>query len=179
MKTGHQYHRDSFGQMQTVLSGVTTWTLRALRSTKVAVPHIAKNDVFSYKCQLNHDKELATNLDSFHLHMIPITDPASGDVIAIDYGYTWLADGDTYPLTMASTGTAQIQLDDADQFKYLIKAVVTNITAPTGEGYSSEFIIQCTRRKDALDTYAGEFALLDGDVHYKTNHLGSYYEFND
>ena len=44
MEKGHSYHRDSFGQLQNVLAGVTTWTLRALRSTKVVVPHIAKND---------------------------------------------------------------------------------------------------------------------------------------
>lgn len=36
-----------------------------------------------------------------------------------------------------------------------------------------------TTDDDAADTYAGEFALLDGDVHYQTNRIGSYNEFND
>lgn len=35
------------------------------------------------------------------------------------------------------------------------------------------------RINDASDTYAGEFALVDGDAHYKTNHLGSYYKLTD
>ena len=64
MKTGHSYHKDSFGQLQTVLTGVTTWTLRALRNTKVAVAHIAKNDVFSYKAQLNHEKKHPTGCNA-------------------------------------------------------------------------------------------------------------------
>lgn len=63
--------------------------------------------------------------------------------------------------------------------KYLIKNLIADIGASTGEGYSSEFIIQVQRRNDGTDTYAGEFALMDGDVHCQTNHIGSYNEFND
>jgi len=179
MKTGHSYHRDSFGQLQTALTGVTTWTLRAIRNTKVVVAHIAKNDIFSYKCQMNHDKQLDTNADSFHVHIIPIGAVTGGETISIDYGYCWLTDGNTYPDIMTATGNTEISLLAGDQYKYLIKTITSNIPSPSGEGYSSEFIIQCTRRNDGTDTYAGEFALLDGDIHYKTNHIGSYNEFND
>ena len=179
METGHKYHRDSFGQLQTTLTGVTTWTLRALRSTKVVVPHIAKNDAFPYKCQMNHDKALAEALDGFHLHIVPIGAVSGGEIISLDWGYAWLSNGDEFPATFAATGNAPIELHAGEQYKYLIKNVVTDIASTTGEGYSSEFIIQVTRRNDGTDTYAGEFALLDGDVHYTTNHLGSYNEYND
>lgn len=189
--TGHHYHKDSFDQLQSVLVGGSTWTLRLLRSTKVAVAHIAKNDVFTYKCQLNHDKVLNTGLDGFHIHFIPIGTVTAGEIIAIDYAWGWLTNDDVYPDTLPNTGTAHITLATGDQYKYKIKNIisvseiipplsaVSTIAPPTGEDYSSEFIIECTRRNDGQDTYAGEFALLDGDVHYSTNHLGSYNEFND
>jgi hypothetical protein len=68
---------------------------------------------------------------------------------------------------------------DGDQYKYLVKDIVKNLTYPPGEDYSSEFFIQSTRRNDAQDTYPGEFALLDGDVHYLADRVGSYNEYND
>jgi len=179
MITGHSYHRDSFGQLQSVLTSGSQWTLRLLRSTKVAVPHIAKTDIFTYKCQLNHDKKLSTNLDGFHIHLIPVGAVTAGQIIALDFAWGWLTTGGIYPDTLPNTGTATIELADGDQYKYLIKNIVANMLFPEGEGYSSEFIIQCTRRNDAQDTYAGEFALLDGDVHYLSNRIGSYNEFND
>jgi hypothetical protein len=179
METGHKFHKDSFGLLQSVLTGGSQWTPKLLRSTKIAVPHIAKADVFTYKAQLNHDKALATNLDGFHIHFIPIGAVAGGEVIAIDYAWGWITGGDTFPATLPNTGTATITLTAGDQYKYMIEQIITNLTYPTGEGYSSEFFIECTRRNDAQDTYAGEFALLDGDVHYQVNHLGSYNEFND
>jgi hypothetical protein len=179
MQTGHEYHKDSFGRLQSVLTGGSTWTLRLIRNTKVAVPHIAKNDVFTYIAQLNHDKKLDTNLDGFHIHFLPIGTVTAGQVIAIDYKWVWLTSGDVFPDTLPNSGTATIYLATGEQYKYLIKNIVANLTYPTGEDYSSELFIECTRRNDGQDTYPGEFALLDGDVHYKTNHLGSYNEFND
>lgn len=191
METGHHFHKDSFGQLQSVLTGGSQWTLRLLRSTKVAVAHIAKSDVFTYKCQLNHDKVLNTGLDGFHIHFLPIGAVTAGQVIAIDYAWGWLTADDVYPATLPNTGTAQITLATGDQYKYKIKNIVSaseiipplsaasTMNPPTGEDYSSEFIIECTRRNDGQDTYAGEFALLDGDVHYSINHLGSYNEYND
>jgi hypothetical protein len=178
-ETGFPRHKDSFGVLGTSLVGVTTWTNRALRSTKMVVPHIAKGDVFSYRAQLNHDKELNTNLDGFHLHIIPVGTIDAPAVIALDYSYVWLNNGDTYPSTFPHSSTAYINLATNNQYNYLIKTIVSDIPHPEKETYSSEFFIECTRRNDAQDTYAGEFALVDGDVHYITNQHGSVYEFSD
>lgn len=178
--TDQSWHKDSFGQLGSVIVGAQTWTNRLLRSTKIVTQHIAKNDVFSYKCQLNHDKELGTNLDGFHIHMIPIGAVTGGEIIALDYAWGWLTSGDIFPDTLPNTGTGFITLEAGDQFKYRIRQVVTvDLIPPVGEGYSSEFFIECTRRNDAQDTYAGEFALLDGDVHYKSARFGSIYELGD
>jgi len=179
METGHRFHKDSFGQIGTIITGSETWTPRLLRSTNVSVPHIAKADVFTYKAQINHEKTLDTNLDNFHIHILPIGAVTGGEVIAIDYAWGWVTRGDVFPSTLPNTGTVLITLSSGDQYKYLIKNIVSNLAYPTGEDYSSEFFIECTRRNDGQDTYAGEFALLDGDCHYLTNHLGSYNEYAD
>ena len=179
MIIGHKYHRDSFGQMQTALTGVTTWTLRQFRNTKLVVPHIAKQDIFSYKAQLNHDKALLTNLDGFHIHFAPVGVVTAGQIIALDYAWGWVTNDDEIPDTFPNTGTAKYTLQAGDQYKYLIKPFLTNLAYPTGEGYSSEFFVVCQRRNDAQDTYPGEFALVDGDSHYPGNKVGSYNRLTD
>ena len=179
MITGHKYHRDSFGQMQSVLVGASTWNLRLIRNSRMVAPHIAKNDVFSYKAQLNHDKSLATNLDGFHIHFLPIGEVTAGQIIAVDYAWGWLTANDVFPDTLPNTGTFKYTLADGDRYKYLIKQIVTDLAYPIGEAYSSEFFIVCQRRNDAEDTYPGEIAILDGDVHYLTDRVGSYNEFTD
>lgn len=172
-------HRDSFGFLTTSLVGVSTWTIRALRGTKVTAPHIARNDVFAYKCQFNHDKKLGVNADGFHLHIIPIGAVAGGEKIHLTYAWGWLTNGDTYPATLPNSNSMDVTLTAGDQYKYMIVPIVSDLTFPAGEGYSSEFFIEITRGDTPNDTYAGEFALLDGDVHYPSKKLGSDYEFND
>jgi len=191
MKTGHAYHRDSFGTLQSVLTGAGTWTLRLFRNTKIALPHIAKNDVFTYITQINHDKILNAPLDGFHIHFKPVGEVTAGQVIAIDYAWGWFTEGDIVPDTLPNTGTAYITLAGTDRYKTKIKnlvstteiipplAVVSAMNAPAGEDYSSEFWIACTRRNDAADTYPGEFALTFADAHYPSDKIGSYNEVND
>jgi len=179
METGHSFHKDSFGQLQTELTGGGQWTPRLIRTTKIVAPHIAKLDVFTYKCQFNHEKKLSTNLDDFHIHLIPIGAVTGGEIIALDYAYGWYTTGNTFPDTLPNTGTATINLSAGDQYKILIKGLLSDLTFPASEGYSSLLFVQFTRRNDGQDTYAGEFALLDGDAHYQTNHLGSYNTITD
>ena len=191
MQTGHQFHKDSFGTLQSILTGGGTWTPRLYRSTQMVLPHVAKSDVFSYLTQLNHDKTLGVGLDGFHIHFKPIGAVTGGEVVAIDYAWGRFTEGDVVPATLPNTGTAYITLEVGDQYKTKIKNIISSteiipplvavstISPPAGEGYSSEFWIVCTRRNDAADTYASEIALTFGDVHYPTTHLGSYYEYSD
>lgn len=169
-----QVHRDTFGQLGTALSGVTRWTDRQIRNTGIVKPHIAKNDIFSYTAQFNHDKELQTAIDDFHIHMIPIGLPVNGQVIAIDYAIGVFTNGNIIPNTLPITGTALITVNATDHYKYMIKSILSNIDAPILEGYSGEIWVKCQRRNDAQDTYSGEFALIDGDSHYISNSGGSF-----
>jgi hypothetical protein len=44
-------HKDSFGFIRSVLTGVTQFTDRAYRSMKVVLPHMANRDLLSYNVQ--------------------------------------------------------------------------------------------------------------------------------
>lgn len=172
-------HKDSFGTLGSVLVGASTYTPRLVRSTKIALPHVAKGDVFTYKAQLNHDKRLNVNLDGFHIHIIPIGEVTAGQKISFTYAYQWCTNGDVFQDTLPITGSAEITLLDGQRYKYLIKPLIIDIVYPEGESYSSEIFLEFTRKNDASDTYPGEFALVDGDVHYISNQFGSKYELSD
>ncbi len=166
-------HKDSFGFLRTALTGVTTWTDRQIRNTGVVVPHIAKNDLFSYNIQFNHDKQLGVNIDDFHLHILPVGTVTAGQIIAIDYAWGWYSLNDVIPDTLPNTGTATLELATGDQYKHLLMDIVTNMAHPATEGYSSFCLIKCQRRNDGQDTYASEIAMLGADCHYIVNRNGS------
>lgn len=174
-----QNHRDSFGTLATALTGGSQWTLRLLRGTKIAKPHIAKGDVFTYTCQYNHDKTLQQNADDIHIHYMPIGTVTAGQVISLDYAWGWFTTGEVLPNTLPNTGNITITLAAGDQYKFLIKQLDINLTPPTVEGYSSELFVEVTRLNTAADTYPGEFALIDQDSHYPTAKIGSYNVTND
>lgn len=179
MKTGHSFHKDTFGLISSTLVGGSQYTMRLLRGTKIAAPHVAKGDVFAYKAQFNHDKVLGEDADDFHIHIIPIGAVKGGEEISINYAWGWYKVGDTFPNTLPNTGSVSIKLEAGDQYKELIKTIVSDLKPPTNESYSSKLYVECTRLNDGTDTYAGEFALTDDDAHYTTNHLGSYNALND
>jgi hypothetical protein len=176
-------HKDSFGFLRTTLVGVTTWTDRQLRNTGVVLPHIAKGDVFSYNVQFNHDKALDTVLDDFHLHIIPISAPAAGQKVAIDYTWGFFKFGEAIPDVLPNSSGASPAIftftGTSDQYKHLYFEIIQHMAVSPSETYSSFLLIKCTRRNDAQDTYAGEIALLGADSHYQTNRNGSLNESTD
>ena len=172
-------YKDTFGSLRTALSGVTTWTDRQLRNTGIVLPHIAKADVFSYNVQFNHDKMLDSAIADFHLHIIPVGAVTAGQIIAIDYSWGIYRFGDVIPDVLPNTGTKPFTLSTGDQYKHLYLEIVSNLTVPITETYSSFLLIKCVRRNDAQDTYASEIALVGADAHYITNRNGSRNETSD
>ena len=171
-------YRDSFGFLRTALVGVTTWTDRQIRNTGIVVPHINKNDIFSYNVQINHDKKLGTALADFHIHFMPVGEAQGGEVIAIDYAWGFYSVTETIPDTLPNTGTAQIPLLFGDQYKHKFAEIVTNLSVGN-ETYSGFLLIKCQRRNDAQDTYGSEIALLGADSHYISDRAGSYLVMGD
>jgi hypothetical protein len=169
-------HKDSFGFIRSVLTGVTQFTDRAYRSMKVVLPHMANRDLLSYNVQLNHDKALGTNADGFHIHCIPIA--AVTGTILIDYAWGWYSIDDTIPATLPNTGTATLNIAAADQYKHKVFDIITKMAPPTSESYSSFILIEITRNGGTYGN-TNEIAILGADVHYITNRNGSINEYDD
>jgi hypothetical protein len=177
MITSHKYHDDIQGILQTALAGVTTYTPRQYRSTGIVMPHIARDDVFSMVFQMPHRKSLGTPIDSVHLHFIPIA-AAAGD-IQISYAWGWYNHNDEIPASLPNTNTITITLASADQYKQKINTIITNLSAPTNEVYSSILYVKLIRLS-AGDTWGtGEIALAYMDAHFLSDRFGSYNETTD
>jgi hypothetical protein len=177
MISGHKYHDDIQGILQTALSGATQYTMRQYRTTGIVMPHIARNDIFSMAFQMPHRKQLDSALDSVHIHFIPIAS-ANGDII-IDFAWGWYDINDTVPDTLPNTGSKTITLATTDQYKHKIESLITNLAAPTTEGYSSILFVKCNRLTTGDTWGTGEIALAYMDAHYVVDRYGSYNEATD
>lgn len=177
MKSGHKYHDDIQGILGTALSGVTQYTPRQYRNTGIVMPHIARNDVFSMQFQMPHAKQLLANLDSVHIHFIPIAS-ANGNII-IDYAWGWYNHEDTVPDTLPNTGSKTITLATTDQYKLKLESLITNLAYPTSEGYSTILLVKCTRLTTGDTWGTGEIALTYMDAHFPKDRYGSYNEASD
>jgi len=150
---GHNYYDDIQGNLQSALVGATSYTFRQYRSTGLVYPHIAENDIFSMTFQLPHRKKLLTNLDSVHLHLIPIAS-ANGNV-KINYSWGWYNRETTIPDTLPNSSSQSIAFVTGDQYKLKITNLVANCAYPEGEAYSSILMIKCQRVAPDSDNWGG------------------------
>ena len=179
--TGHEYHDDIQGILQTALTGVTQYTFRQYRTTGMVYPHVAQSDVFSLTMQMAHRKQLGSNLDGVHIHYIPIAS-ANGD-IKFDWAWGWYNTGgaDTIPATLPNTGSTTITLATTDQYKLRIDQLITNLAPPASEGYSSILMVKITRVAPAGTNWGSnnEIAIVYMDGHMPVTRYGSYLETSD
>ena len=133
MKTGHEFHDDIQGILQTALTGVTQYTFRQYRTTGLVFPHVAQGDVFSMAFQCSHRKKLGAAMDGVHLHIIPVA-AANGNV-KLSYTWGWYnpAAGETVPATLPNSGSVEFTLATTDQYKLKIESLISNLTAPASE----------------------------------------------
>jgi hypothetical protein len=177
MITGHKYHDDIQGILQTALTGVTQYTFRQYRNTGMVMPHIARNDVFSMTFQMPHRKQLGAALDSVHIHYIPLGS-ANGNIV-FDFAWGWYNHDAVVPDTLPNTGTKTATLATTDQYKQKIVSLITNLAAPTSEEYSSILYVKCTRLTTGDTWGTSELALAYMDAHYTVDRYGSYNETSD
>lgn len=174
--TGPNY-LDSIGITSTALAGVTTYTNREFRTTDVVLPHIATNDILSYTFQVNHDKKLGTPLASFHLHVSPVGSTAASGSTVFTWKWGWYNPNASIDATLPNTGSTNIVIAAGTQYKHLVYNIITGITAPASEAYSSFFMVQIQRTTNV--NHSTELALLGADCHYITKSFGSKQEYTD
>jgi hypothetical protein len=172
-------HDDIQGILGTALTGVTAYTLRQYRSTSIPLAHVANGDIFSMNFQLPHRKRKGTAIDSVHLHYIPIAS-ANGD-IKFNYTWGWYNHGDIVPSTLPNSGSITITLATTDQYKLKLANIITNLTAPASEDYSSILLCNITRVAPAGTNWGNtnEIAIVYVDAHYITDRSGSVLEYTD
>jgi len=175
-------HEDQQGILGSALVGATTYTPAEYRTTNIVLNEVGSGDVFSMIFQFSHRKKLGTNLDSVHIHYIPIA--ANDGDIAFTYAWGWYNMGDTIPVTLPNTGTvADITLASADQYKLKISSLITNLAPPVNEAYSSILLVALTAvaPSDGTNwwTTGNKIGIVYMDTHYITDRKGSVNEATD
>lgn len=177
-------HTDLQGILGTALSGVTTWTPAQYRTTGIVFNEIASGDVFSMIFQMPHAKKLLSNLDSVHIHYIPMA-LVNGN-IRFTYSWGWYNNGDEIPATLPNTAnTSDIALLTTDQYKLKVSSLISNLTFPVNEDYSSILLVRITAIAPSTGTNwwtsggTNRIALSYMDAHYIVDRLGSFNELTD
>jgi hypothetical protein len=137
--------------------------------------------------QMPHTKKLGDAID-FHLHLVPMAN-GSGTV-RFTWEYVWFNIGSEIPAaTSWTSGSTEIALVAADQYKHRLHDILTSVAAPTGEGYSSIFLMRLIREgTHANDDYttgkdhgtaAANLGLVSVDAHIRHDRFGSINEASD
>lgn len=79
-------------------SGVAALTIEAYRDTPLKFPHLLhnQNDEMHFTFQMQHDWNVATSVRP-HVHLIPLSDPVSDQVVVFDGYYVWSQFGVVLP----------------------------------------------------------------------------------
>lgn len=177
-----EVHEDIQGLLGTALTGSAQWTPTAYRNTGIVFNEIQSSDYFTMVFQMPHKKKLGSNIDSIHLHFIP-KDSVSGN-IRFSYTWGWYNHNDIIPDVLPNSGnTNDIPLLTTDQYKQKISVLISNVTAPTNEVYSS--ILYCrfvaVAPSTGVNWWTGgaRIAIAYMDAHYITDRNGSYNETTD
>lgn len=177
-------HLDIHGSIGTALGGVTQWTPTQYRTTGIVLNEIASGDIFSFNCQMNHDKKLTSPLDGLHIHCIPKA--SQNGFIAFNYEWGFYNIGDTIPATLPNTGTtADIAIATTDQYVHRLFRLISNMATSAIETYSGQLLVKFTAVAPAAGTNwwsaggTNRIALLDVDTHYITDRYGSVNEGTD
>lgn len=177
---------DQQGQFN-LATGVSGMTVQAYRDTSFFIEHTQHNqdDVVGYfKFQFSHKKRLGSALTSCHIHCIPCgANPGSPQVVRFGFSYTWQNSDGTFPANASwTTSTSDMTIGTTDQYKAKIHSIITSVSAPASESYSSWLLIRITRLgTDGGDTYtesnpngtaSANLAILGVDCHIQVDGRG-------
>jgi hypothetical protein len=175
-------------------SGLAALTSEQYRDTGYVKPFFRhdQDDTLYVTIQMPHRKQLGSALGDLHLHLIPMGAPGVGvtEYAYFRCNYTWQTFGGVFPAlaTWSADVFTQFAVVAADQYKHKIHQVLTNISAPTSEAYSSILLARITRlgaTGGLSDTYktvkptppgtaAANLCLLSIDAHVLCDRHGSY-----
>jgi hypothetical protein len=146
-----------------------------------------QNDLLYWKLQTSHTWDITTAI-KFHLHIIPMANPAAAQVIRFDGSYAWFQRGKRTPLFTAWTPFAVSHTVNPGDLE--VPAIVNLFSATPPEDIGpSDFLRIRVRRPgaaDAADTYttskgsgtaAANVCIDSADAHYQRNAPGTVPEY--
>ena len=174
-------HDDMLGILSTGITGASQWNVKNINNTLYPLGFLRNNssDFVMVRIQSPHWRKHNVALDSIHLHYILDSAPNAGDTALFDVYYTWLYPGQAVPAlinwSLASSVTKTFTGTES-AWQYNIFSVVSNVAAPTIEGYGLYLLCRVVRGNG---TYTGEIGILDMDAHAQKDRMGSLLEVSD
>ena len=153
------------------LPGANAPTVTAYKGGQV-LAFVDNADNFIYViAQLPHAWEEGTDI-SVHLHWTPqVAGGAAGvENVKWDLTHSWANEQGTFPGEAAITVTRDVQNDAVDTH---LVTTFADISA-TGKTFSSILILSLKRDTGVANNYGSDAFLVEIDIHYKRNRLGTY-----
>jgi len=122
---------------------------------------------FFFSMQMPHDYKLNSPVFP-HLHWMPL-DGGEG-FVKFEFEYTYADIDGTFEDTATQEVTVSI---DEDQYKHIMTEFPNSID-PNFTGVSGMFMCRLSRlADDAGDTFTGDIAIIEFDIHYQRDSMGS------
>lgn len=121
--------------------------------------------------QIPHRYKEGTNIDP-HIHFMCMTDVDPTDKFGIEFEYTWANIGEDYA---ANTTLSTIDIDTGVDTQYMHQYADITAAGVDGTGKTISSILICRIKRVAAtgDNYAGGIVIIDFDIHYQVDTMGS------
>lgn len=128
-----------------------------------------------FTVQMPHNWKQGTDIHP-HLHWIAPESGAAGEKVAWNLEYTWTNIGETFGDTTTIEGSTSLPNETISAYKHYITEL--GIIDATGKTFSSMLVCRiCRRTTSTDDTYTDFAGLLEFDLHYQVDSLGSVEEY--
>lgn len=156
-------------------SGGAALTFAAFRDTpfKLAAFRNNQSDELHMSYQFPHQWKPTTSVRP-HVHYVPLTNPASPEVVRFSGVYRWCLYGEEIPAVASWTAwSSDLTVSPGDGNKHLAFYIAT-VAPPANAAESGILLIYFKREgSHAADTYSGNLAVLSVDCHYQKAKLGT------
>jgi hypothetical protein len=174
---------DLTGIMQSAAVGGTAWSFEFISDTLFLAGALrnASSDLVQVTIQVPHGRKLQSILASLHVHYVLQAANTLNDTVIWSGSYCWVSPGEAIPATVgwtALSGAGLTQnLGAVKPIRYYgIHNIITNIPAPSNEGYGGFLLIHLVR---GTGTYTPNLTILGVDCHSQFDRLGSLNETTD
>lgn len=146
-----------------------TWTAYKSGEILAFADEAVNEEYVTFTVQMPHGWKEGSDITP-HVHWVPSTDDAADLYVKWGLTYSWANINDDFPAESTVYGTSEAINNEAD------KHVMTNMTAISGTGKTISSMLICKlfrNSSDAADTYDHDAYLLEFDIHYEIDTMGS------